>query len=246
MRHFEGTVARRALHTWQMLMGGLVVITILQLAMTPNAAAAAPVVAPFSSSDPTLMFIPNPASPGSTVEASGTGFGPGLASCNIAYITSSYYSPIQGARCFVQKGGEVTGVFQISGSASPGNYNITLAVTTNYNQTKSFYWTLVIQPIQIVTQTVSTTISAIIPTTVVYAHTQTSTATVTTTARTVSQFTWLQAMATVSLTAAATALLYHTIVWNTTRSIQIRKRQPGPAFDIEVKSGVDRKENSVE
>ena len=248
MRHLEGACVRRILPTWQMLVGILVVITILQLVVTPNAAGAAPVVAPFSSSDPTLMFIPNPANPGSTVEASGVGFGPGLVSCNIVYITFSFYSPIQGAQCFVRKGGYVTGVFQVSASASPGNYNITLIVTTNssYMPPKPIYETLIIQPIQAVTQTISTTISTTVLNTVVYAHTQTSTVMTTTTAQTVSRVTWLQAIAAVSLTAAATALLYHTIVWNTTRSIQIRKRQPGPAFDIEVKSGVDRKENPVE
>jgi len=248
MRHLEGACVRRILHTWQMLWGILVVITILQLVMTPNAAGAALVVAPFSSSDPTLMFIPNPAHPGSTVEASGAGFGLGLVSCNIVYITFSFYSPIQGAQCFVRKGGNVTGVFQVSASASPGNYNITVIVTTNssYMPPKPVYQNLIIQPIQAVTRTISATISTTVLTTAAYAYTQTSTEMATTTAHTVSQFTWLQAIVTVSLTAAATVLLYHTIVWNATRRIQIRKRQLGPAFDIEVKSGVDRKENPVE
>jgi hypothetical protein len=225
---------------------------------------------PNSFPDPTVLVTPNPATPGSFVQVHGTGFFPGMIPSGqsmIINVQCSIYSDpsnlFQSApQCFggeyflTQFFGNITGIFQVSTTASQGAYDITVRASLSGEickcpQTPQAPAALVQQlecvPVEpppdedakatiTVTQpvTMTTTLSETLTTTSHSYYYYTQTSTITTTSQLIVQLTAPQAIVTTLATAAVTAIAARVYA----------KRRPGFAFDVKVRSGIDRKKSS--
>ncbi len=200
--------------------------------------------------NPSIVLTPNPANPGAFVYLNGTGFVNGPSECSISSSSPILFQgPVE---CFAGDQGNITGIFQVNTLAAQGAYVVlvtdqTLDLNKTYPEQYANASFSVIHPlppaIELVTKTVSTTIVTTSRATI----TETSTSTTTREIR--SEITLPQAIVVAATTAAVTAVAARIYVSQKGATIRMdqrarTKRRPGFAFDVEVRSGIDREESS--
>jgi hypothetical protein len=242
---------RGAIFSWIMILLPIVLLHLLAAGIG-IVEAARPTNQGSSSDPPTLSLTPNPANPGSFVKLSGEGFDQREANCSISSPSPNLFQATP--QCFTGHAGNITGIFQVNTLASKGEYTVVVDVyfyICYYSSVPPNCFlheqyanaSIAIEPPPAVTTTITT------PTT------QTSTKTLTTTIRTAStvtttirtEITVPQFIMTVLATATVTVVASYIYVIHTIATIRttlrMTKRQPGFAFDVEVKSGVNLEES---
>lgn len=203
-----------------------------------------------SYADPILVFTPNPANPGSFVEVTGTGFLGNQSECSIWSHSLNLFQ--RAPQCFAGTVGNITGIFQVNTNASQGVYPVFVRVVSLHYHEQYANGSITIvrplpPPIELVTKTVSTIVSTTFSTTSPVTYVQTLITTATTTEVIRSNFTLPQMIATAAATATVVGVAFQIYVRHKLSMIRITAKRtggrPGLAFDVEVKSGVDREQN---
>jgi hypothetical protein len=193
-----------------------------------------------SQGDPTISLTPNPANPGSFVEVNGSGF---PMDYRLLLIRARSSTLFQGERdCFPEFGGNITGIFQVSTNASGFYVIVVTEYGYNYPSAVNQTTSLTVNPLTPPpTQPVTTTVVSTFVSTSLATTTQISTSTTIQEIR--SDLTMLQAVLTASAAAAVTASLgyLHT---NLRMARLGRMKHPDLAFDVEVRSGIEREKGT--